>query len=213
MFGFGVEPQSTFVTPKYIVSTGEGRVRNTAIAADDAGHLWVVWTRDAIDGLTVSASRWDVQTGKFTTPTTVAAPPHAVDSYTIDAVALGNAVEVLGNFGPTPSGGMGALWHTLLSPTPTVAAPRITVAEGKKTTLRLRVTLAGKPLAGATVTTTGATASAVHRHTVSARTNRQGIARLRLGPFHRSITIRLLIRKTGYANITTKIRVHVRHHK
>ena len=211
--GFGVEPNSTFATPRIVISKGgDGEVRNTAITADDSGNLWIVWTRDTIDGLKVFASRYELKSGKFTTPTETAGPPDASDSYTLDAVPLGNDVEVLGSFGPTPGGGMGALWHSSLGLTPTVSAPQVTVAKGSKATVALHVTLAGKPIAGATVTVIGASASRVHKRPIQARTNQRGIVHLRLGPFHHSITIRLRISKRGYASTTVKVHVRVKRH-
>lgn len=193
-----------------VISTGAGRVRNTAVAADDAGRLWIVWTRAGVNGLTVSASVADLHAGKLSPATTIAAPPNALDSYTLGAVALGAGVEIIGEFG-SPLAGSGPLFHTLLMPTPAASAPALTVTPGAKATAQVSLSVAGTPVAGATVTPVGAFASAVgKRRPPSAHTNARGVARIRLGPFHRSITVRLRATKRGYAPITIRVKVHVR---
>jgi hypothetical protein len=156
-------------------------------------------------------------TGTFATQRyAVAAPRKAVDSYTLEAVALQNGVEVIGEFGPTSSGGMGSLSHTMLELTPTVNARSVSVRWGQKANVQVRVNVAGKPLSGATVTPVGAFSSRARKRRPVARTNSRGVARLRLGPFHRSTTVGLRVTKRGYDSLAVRIRVRVhrpsRHH-
>jgi hypothetical protein len=191
---------------------GDSTIRNVAIAADPAGRLWVAWTTNPGNGpMQLFAARSDATGTTFGAPVAVALPDGADTSWALDASAQGRVVDVVGTFTPGPGGSGAAIWHTQVVPGDDVSATTVNVAPGQPATATVKVTDAGVPLAGATVS--GASSAlgraSAARH-VSAKTNARGIARLKLGRVRHSTTLRLRVTKRGYVPHTVALKVHVR---
>ncbi len=202
-----------------VVSTGAAEVRNLNITADSSGRLWVVWTRDVGGPVEVYAARSDNGTGDihFGAPVSLTGPSGTDNSFALSASPNGNGLDILGTFGSTADSNA-AVWQTHVEPGESVSSKAVTVASGRKTTVSVHVGDAGHPLAGATVTVVGraSNARAHHPRTISARTDRRGVARLRVGPFAHATTLRLRVTKAGYTPSMLGVRIRVtrsQHHK
>jgi hypothetical protein len=87
-----------------VISTDRGSMRNVNVAADAAGRLWVVWTRETDAGTQLFASRSNPAVTTFETPVSVKLPAGASDSFALAAGAHLNALDVIGTFGQGPGG-------------------------------------------------------------------------------------------------------------
>jgi hypothetical protein len=190
------------------VSHDGNSVRNVAIAADSTGRLWVAWTREGGDG-TLFAARSNPAGTRFDTPVSMALPAGASESYALAASAQADRLDVVGTFGPGPGGAAVALSATQLLPGDDVAVKALSVKAGKPAVAAVTVTDAGVPLAGATVARTTAKLTAA-ASAASARTNSHGVAKLKLGSFRRTTTVRLKITKAGHATRVVALKVKVR---
>jgi hypothetical protein len=147
----------------------------------------------------------------FGTPVSVRGPRGTDDSYALTASPAGNSIDIVGTFG-SAAAGTASIFYTRLEPGTSVSSRGITVRAGRRVTLPVRVADAGRPLAGALVTVVGRASNArSHRRprVVSARTDRHGVARLRVGPFEHSMSLRLRVTKRGYATSWLSVRVRV----
>jgi hypothetical protein len=197
-----------------VVSNGPDEVRNINITADSSGRLWLMWTRDVGGPVQVFAARSDAAPGSlhFGAPVSVRAPSGTDDSFAIEGSPSGNSLDVIGTFGSSVNE-FSAVWHARLAPGESASAKTVTVASGHKATVAVSVADAGRPLAGATVTVVGraSNARAHHHHRpISARTNRHGVAKLRVGPFAHGMTLRLRVTKSGYTTSSLGVRIKVR---
>ncbi len=189
-------------SPGVTVSKASGEVRNVNIAADSSGRLWVLWTR-LIDNRPVLFASRSSQTGlRFGAAVSLAPPSRADDSYALDGYPAGDVLDVLATFGR--SGHSGAtIWHARLEPGQSVSVGKPTLAKGRTGSLAVHVSDAGTPLPNATVTV-------VRRLHVRVRTNRRGVAVVRIGPFTHSTTIHLLVARHGYTTTMIPVGVRVR---
>jgi hypothetical protein len=195
-----------------VISTGRGSLRNVNVAADAAGRLWVAWTRETDTGTQLFASRSNPAVTTFETPVSVKLPAGASDSFALAASAQPKTLDVVGTFGPGPGAAAVAISSTQLAPGEDVQVAPLRVRAGNLAVAVVHVTDAGVALAGARVTrVTGGAARAAAGHTsAGARTNAAGVARLRLGSFRHSTTVRLRVTKAGFATRTLTVRVRVR---
>ena len=177
------------------------------------------WTRAHDGTVTVYAARSDASATRFGAPEAIDPPAGTDDSFALDGSAHGDGLDLIGTFGPAPDGGSAAIWRARIVPVPTVTAAPVTIAAGHTAMIKLRVSDAGRAVAGATVTLTGkaktarTTQARIARrrgHPPRARTNRAGIARLRVGPFTHSTNLTLRVSRHGYAPIIVHDRVRVR---
>jgi hypothetical protein len=209
-----------FDTPKpIVVSNGGAEVRNVNITADSSGRLWVVWTRDVGGPVEVFAVRSDSAIGAlhFGATVSLTGPSGTDNSFALSASPSGNGLDILGTFGSTVDS-TSAVWHARVEPGESVSSNPVTVVSGRKTTVAVHVSDAGHPLAGATVTVVGRASNARsrHHHVISARTNSSGVARLRVGPFAHSTTLKFRVTKPSYTTSTLGVRIRVaraKHHK
>jgi hypothetical protein len=143
-----------------------GRVRSgspaVAIARDDDGRLWVLWTKGFGDP-DVLATRSNKRATRFGAVVNAGHPKDAAQAYKVDASAAGNALDVLGNFNMGTST-TAVTSHRRILPGLTLKANRGAVRRGRETDVRFTVLDAGDPVKGATVKAAGE----------SATTNRRG---------------------------------------
>ena len=203
-------------TAPIVISSGDRGIRNVAIAADPTGRLWVVWTSQSGGDLQLFASRSNADGTVFDQPIMVPIPSGANDSFALAASAQAQVLDILGTFGPGPSGAEVAISSTQLQPGADVQVASLTVTPTKQAVATVKVADAGKPLSGATVTRiTGKGSSAAAKHKVKApraRTNRKGVAKLKLGTFKRSTKVRLKITKKGYTTRIVTLKIKVKKH-
>ena len=195
-----------------VISTDRGSVRNVAVAADAAGRVWVTWARETDAGTKLFASRSNPAVTAFETPVSVRLPAGATDSFALAAGAQPKTLDVVGTFGPGPSGAAVAISSTQLAPGEDVKVAPLRVRAGTPAVAVVRVSDAGIALAGARVMRRPAgrrRAAAAHK-AAGVRTNAAGVARLRLGSFRRTTTVRLRVTKAGFATRTVTVRVKVR---
>jgi hypothetical protein len=194
------------------ISTDRGSLRNVTVATDAAGRLWVAWTRETDAGTQLFASRSNPAVTSFETPIAVRLPAGASDSFALAASAQAKTLDVVGTFGPGPAGAAVALWSTQMAPGEDVKVAPLRVGAGSPAVAVVHVTDAGVAVAGARVTrVTGAAARAAAGHgAAGARTNAAGVAKLKLGAFHRDATVRLRVTKAGFTTRTVAVRVKVR---
>jgi hypothetical protein len=181
--------------------------------------LWVVWTRDVGGPVEVYAARSDNGNGviHFGAPVSLTGPSGTDNSFALSASPSGNGLDILGTFGSTVDSNS-AVWYARVEPGESVSSAPVTVASGRKTTVSVHVGDAGHPLAGAVVTVVGRASNARTRHpsAISARTNRSGVARLRVGPFAHGTTLKLRVTKAGYTTSSLGVRIRVtrsKHHR
>jgi hypothetical protein len=153
-----------------------------AIAAAGEGRLWVLWTKGFGDP-DVLARRSNPGATQFGAVVNAGHPRDAMQAYTLDASAVGAALDILGNFniGTTTTG---VTSHRRILPGLTLQARPGGVRRGVRTEVRFTVLDAGAGVRGAKVTAAGesgttdrkgqVTLSLNARAAVTARATRSG---------------------------------------
>jgi hypothetical protein len=173
-----------------------GGFRTPALSATSDGRLWVAWS--------ANGRIWDRRTNPGRTrwgAVTSIPVRRATDTvYSLAISAQTRALDVLGAFSPSSTGGV-QTWHSQIEPGLTVTAhpsqPRIHV--GRKVTLRIIVADAGSAVSRATVTVAGR----------RVQTGRRGTAAVTLGPLSRGATVHVTVTKNGYAPTSAVVPVRV----
>jgi len=114
------------------------------LAADPNGRLWVVWSDGTFGETHVLAARSNPEATEFGAPVDAGAVRDAHSTYSVDASATSNALDILALFGTGNSSG-GATYATRIRPGLTLKARR---RAGRVT---FTVTDAGDPVRGANV--------------------------------------------------------------
>jgi hypothetical protein len=148
-----------------------------AIAPTEDGRLWILWTKGFGDP-DVFARRTNVGARKFGAVVNAGHPRDALQAYDVDANAVGDVVDILGNFniGTTTTA---VTSHRRIRPGLTLKARPRAVRRGVPTDVRFTVLDAGDPVQGARVSADGK----------SARTNGEGRVTLTLSS-RRALTAR-----------------------
>ena len=163
--------------------TGSGSPA-VAIAAADAGRLWVLWTKGFGDP-DVLASRSNKGATRFGAVVNAGHPRDAMQAYKLDASAAGGALDVLANFniGTTSTA---VTSHRRILPGLMLQASPERLRRGRPTVVRFTVLDAGTAVQGARVRAEGksgttdrrgrVTLSLSSRRPVTARATRSGYA-------------------------------------
>jgi hypothetical protein len=172
-------------------------LRDPAIAATPDGRLWVAWSakgRIWARRSNPSATQWGA----------VTSIPVRLGTGTVFKLALDattGPLDVFGGFAPQSGSGV-QTWHSQILPglTLTVSPAKLSLVKGKKGTVKLTVADAGVGVQGAKVTLAG--------H--SAKTNKNGKAKLKVGPVGATKSFTIVATKTGYATASVRIRVRLK---
>jgi len=129
--------------------TGFDESPAVAIAAADAGRIWVLWTEGFGDP-DVLARRSNKAATRFGATVNAGHPRDALQAYKLDANAAGNALDVLANFNiGTTSDAVTS--YRRLQPGLTLQASPSKLRRGEQTAVRFTVSDAGEPVSGASV--------------------------------------------------------------
>jgi hypothetical protein len=128
-----------------------------AIAADDDGRLWVLWTKGFGDP-DVLATRSNPGATRFGAVVNAGHPKDAAEAYKLDASPTGGALDVLANFniGTTSTA---VTSYRRIRPGLTLRARPRSVRRGVRTDVRFTVLDAGAPVKGAKVRAGGNSAT------------------------------------------------------
>ena len=131
--------------------SGSGPV---TIAAADDGRLWAIWDDKGGLGATIHARRSNRGATQWGAEVSAGRPRGTLQSYRLDASAVGGAVDVLGifNIGTSTDG---ATFHRRLQPGLTLTADPGRLRRGRTTTVEFRVRDAGAAVSGARVSAGG----------------------------------------------------------
>lgn len=133
-----------------VVGVETGGAYDATLATDPQGRLWAIWASGRSDTPMIHARRSNPTVTAWGAEVSVPAPPGSSELWKLDGYAPRNVIDVLASVS-TP--GSLATWHTSLEPGLTVTAQTSAKPRG----LRLRVTDAGVPLAGAALRAGGFT--------------------------------------------------------
>ena len=133
-----------------VVGVETGGAYDATLAADPQGRLWAIWASGRSASPMIHARRSNPTVTAWGAEVSVPARPGSSDLWKLDGYAQRNVIDVLASVS-TP--GSLATWHTSLEPGLTVTAETSAKPRG----LRLRVTDAGVPVAGAALRAGGFT--------------------------------------------------------
>jgi hypothetical protein len=167
--------------------SGSGPV---AIAKADDGRLWVLWDDKGGLGATIHARRSNRGATRWGAEVSAGRPRGTLQSYRLDASAIGGAVDVLGVFNLGTSTNA-ATFHRRLLPGLTLTASPGRLRRGRPTEVRFTVRDAGDAVRGARVSAGGR----------SGTTDGRGRVELTLP----GRATRATATKTGYAEDTLRL--------
>jgi len=173
-----------------IVARKRGSGPVTIAAADD-GRLWAIWDdRGGVDA-SIHARRSNRGATQWGAEVTAGRPKGTLQTYRLDASAVGGAVDVLGLFNLGTSTNA-ATFHRRLQPGLTLTAEPGKVRRGRTTAVEFRVRDAGAAVSGARVRAGGE----------SGTTNGRGRVELRLP----GRAVRATATKAGYVKDTLRLK-------
>jgi hypothetical protein len=124
------------------------------IAKADDGRLWAIWDDRGGLGATIHARRSNRRATNWGAEVTAGRPRGTLQAYSLDASAIGGAVDVLGvfNLGTTTNA---ATFHRRLQPGLTLTAAPGRLRSGRSNEVRFTVKDAGDAVSGARVSVGG----------------------------------------------------------
>ena len=168
--------------------TSSAPVHTPAIAADDQGHAWVMWSEGGTGGPRIFARRSNVGGTRWGATVMVDLPRDTSGCQTITEITpetMGGNVDVIATISEGCTSQY-ALWHTEIEPGLSLSANPSKFSGKEKVTFK--VTDAGEPVQGAKVTVDGK----------SATTDADGIAHIVLGPYARDQKLVAKATHNGY---------------
>lgn len=120
-----------------------------AIAAGGGGRIWVLWSKGFGDP-DVLARRSNRSATRFGATVNAGHPQNALQAYSLDASASGDALDVLANFNLGTTSVAATSYRRLLPGLTLRAAPQ-RLGSGERTAVRFTVLDAGDPVSGAKV--------------------------------------------------------------
>jgi hypothetical protein len=173
------------------------QLHDPAIAATPDGRLWVAWSASG----RIWARRSNPAVTKWGAVSSIPVRRGTGTVYKLALNASTGPLDVFGGFAP-PSGSGVQTWHSQILPglTLTVSPTKPSLAKGKHGTITATVTDAGTAVQGAKVLlgNSGAT------------TNKNGKAKLKVGPITSTASFTVRATKPGYAATSVRVRVRLK---
>jgi hypothetical protein len=172
-------------------------LRDPAIAATPDGRLWVAWSASG----RIWARRSNRAATKWGAVTSIRVRHGTGTVYKVALDATTGLVDVFGAFAPQSGSGV-QTWHSQMLPglTLSISPAQLELHAGKAGSVKATVTDAGAPVKGASVALAGHTA----------KTNANGVAKLKVGPSTHALTLTAGASKAGYVGASVRVRVRLK---
>jgi hypothetical protein len=141
-----------------VPGSSDGHAVHVAIAAAPGGHLWVMWYNTALNK--IKLVRTNAAVTRFGAVQTRPAPPLTDEFSTLQAEGSQGPLDMIALVGQSVSGSTPAYWATEILPKLGLTGSPSSVSHTVSTTVTFKVTDVGDPVAGATITFLGKTATA-----------------------------------------------------
>lgn len=175
---------------------GDGQVRNVALSCGPDGRLWVAWIRS--NPLQLSVVRSNPERTEFGAPAVIDLPDGSTDSFRLAASAQANLLDVVGTLGDSSNA---AVQGIQVQPALEIAVrSTFSVRRGGTATVKATVTDAGDPVRGVVLRLAG--------H--SAKTNKKGVATVKLRRQRRTRKYKLTASLRGYTRAVARPRVKIK---
>lgn len=179
------------------IDNGSATVRNVALACGADGRLWVAWTRNS--PLKLYVERSNPERSAFGAAAVVDLPRGTVDTSRLAASAQAGLLDVVATIGKVSGS---SIVHAQVQPALEIAVRHtFSVRRGGTAIIRATVTDAGDPVRGVLVRLAGHTA----------KTNRRGVATVKLRSQRKTRKYTLTASLRGYARSVAKPKVKIKH--
>ena len=182
-------------TAAMVPGSASQHATRVAIAAAPGGHLWVLWYDTSQNKIHVV--RTNAAATTFGAVRTLAAPPSTAELDGLQAEGSQGPLDVMALVLQNTSGSTPSYWDTQILPQLTLTGSPSTVSHNQATTVTFTATDAGDPVAGATVSFLGKTAT----------TNSKGVAQIMVPKGTATGKHTATVTKTDYTSATFTVTV------